>query len=523
MFSVVKKSCVVVLGGLLGVQCFFLPVVSAKQKEDQYFGISGKVKELISAEHPGGTIQNVQVHNIQTKKDLDLKNYHWTVWHKEEKSKRIDTKEDTGNYHGFSKEKVDAWSEYKKDIETINDNTFPKSQEYHYPTTSATQELDFWADKPGYYTLHGDPLFQQVTCSAYAIVSWEEHWEEVVYLNTTDGKNNTDSGKQGFLYAEALSAINAITCNDAQTIAVARSLVSSYSGNKKSKNYLTSLLESTISSAQKTSCSSPAKTAKPKKDSSADDAKKELIETNNRIMKWHDRYRATEADQYQPHSNMDYMALAEMTSNSSARTGKKRKTEEVVLEHTRKEYSAQLKPFRLSRKERHSNQKVLIAKASIQNIYGGQLERFGILTVGNSDSSIILEKDTFWKEEPSYFIQKGESLSLQHDKKLPFRFRQKASGEYIGGSLSFTKLSLLKKDLVHGYHEIPPEYATNGKPPHIPAGLDLNNQGSQYAGYVPLVNFKIKGMDEAQQKKAGMRQFHHLTKEKNEHTLLEEE
>lgn len=105
--------------------------------------------------------------------DSAIQDTHWTVWFKNSKDDEIDKTQDTGNYHGFPSNKVNAWLPYSDTLKTINDGNVPESRHYEYPTdTEGTDPLEFWTDIPGYYDVLGDPRYSGIQIDSYQHFSW---------------------------------------------------------------------------------------------------------------------------------------------------------------------------------------------------------------------------------------------------------------------------------------------------------------------------------------------------------------
>ena len=102
--------------------------------------------------------------------------YHWVAWYKDKLKNDVDTTNSEGNYTGFSDSKVTAWIPYADEIKDLNDGDFPEIKSYTYPTDTETSSLDFWTDLAGYYTVIGDPKYDEIEISAY---------EQIVYAKQT--------------------------------------------------------------------------------------------------------------------------------------------------------------------------------------------------------------------------------------------------------------------------------------------------------------------------------------------------
>lgn len=111
-----------------------------------------------------------------------IEHYVWNVWYRQTKEEMIDTTidEGRGNYTGFSKEKAAAWNEHQTEIKSINAGAYPEVKDYTYsPGYTLNNKLDFWADKPGYYDVYGDPIYTQIDITAKVKIDYQEKWEDV--------------------------------------------------------------------------------------------------------------------------------------------------------------------------------------------------------------------------------------------------------------------------------------------------------------------------------------------------------
>ena len=117
--------------------------------------------------------------------------YHWVAWYKNKSDDEPDVAESDGNYKGFAQSKVDAWSQYSDEIKELNGDSFPESRDYTYPTDTEKGQIDFWADTSGYYTVLGDPKYDNLEVTAYENVSYAK--EEVTVNDTILSKAGSDS------------------------------------------------------------------------------------------------------------------------------------------------------------------------------------------------------------------------------------------------------------------------------------------------------------------------------------------
>ena len=113
-----------------------------------------------------------------------VNNYHWVAWYKNTLEEDVDRIADTGNYHGFTKDKVIDWERYEDNIRKLNGGRFPERRDYLYPTDTKDGVLSFWGDIAGYYGILGDPQYDKIHLEAYQQFSYRV---EKVYENVTLG------------------------------------------------------------------------------------------------------------------------------------------------------------------------------------------------------------------------------------------------------------------------------------------------------------------------------------------------
>ena len=528
------------------------------------FGIEGVVKNALDQELMGqynsgdgqmtynGAIIK-EIGEIRVDKDMNASSYRWAVWHKENKKDTIDTSDSDGNYKGFSKEKVKAWSEYESAIKKINNKQFPKLQDYKYPTTTPTQKFTFWADKPGYYDLYGDPLFDTVSLKAEVDVSYTAKVTEIITETVDDGTDD-DVSAQGPEEAEVSVGPNSANGGPDSNCQLAQNVLDAEiaSGTKTEKQ-----IKAKAKDLEKTAKKQGSKCSL---DTSAAKGAKGRVPTKATCNNWHSWKLAKVYDQdgkkmsgywcggykgeidpatglpsrinntyvySKDQTNIDFYTVNGVVQfnppeNMSAKTG-------VWLE----------KPVTISRPQENSidgNSTVTLAQAEIHNVYGSQLERVGIIAVGMANNSWKMEEDEFWEEEPEYYEIEGSVLKVENDISKSYGFCPKTDGDIIGGTTSFKNLVVHKKDLVHGYNEIREEDLTfkdkddkdsdkalkdntkNGRfvTPKIDEKLDVNNKDSKYVGRVPFISFEIKDSqdtDDTQKKKKTIKKYTSLTKQ----------
>ena len=115
--------------------------------------------------------------------------YHWVAWYKDKLKNDVDIKDENGNYKGFSQSKVSAWEPFAGEIKELNEGAYPEAKDYVYPQDTTSGDLDFWTDIAGYYTVMGDPKYENIELTAYEQVVYakETTEEETINLTTNAG------------------------------------------------------------------------------------------------------------------------------------------------------------------------------------------------------------------------------------------------------------------------------------------------------------------------------------------------
>ena len=117
--------------------------------------------------------------------------YHWVAWYKDKLKNDVDIKDENGNYKGFSQSKVSAWEPFVGEIKELNDGAYPEAKDYVYPQDTTSGDLDFWTDIAGYYTVMGDPKYENIELTAYEQVVYAKETTEEETINLT---TNADGG-----------------------------------------------------------------------------------------------------------------------------------------------------------------------------------------------------------------------------------------------------------------------------------------------------------------------------------------
>lgn len=124
--------------------------------------------------------------------------YHWVAWYKDKLKNDVDIKDENGNYKGFSQSKVSAWEPFAGEIKELNDGAYPESKDYVYPQDTTSGNLDFWTDIAGYYTVMGDPKYENIELTAYEQVVYAKETTEEETINlTTDASGGITMGPDG--------------------------------------------------------------------------------------------------------------------------------------------------------------------------------------------------------------------------------------------------------------------------------------------------------------------------------------
>ena len=111
--------------------------------------------------------------------------YHWVAWYKDKLKNDVDIKDENGNYKGFSQSKVSAWEPFAGEIKELNDGAYPEAKDYVYPQDTTSGDLDFWTDIAGYYTVMGDPKYENIELTAYEQVVYAKETTEEETINLT--------------------------------------------------------------------------------------------------------------------------------------------------------------------------------------------------------------------------------------------------------------------------------------------------------------------------------------------------
>ena len=517
-----------------------------------------------------GTVSIDSIGEISIKKELFPDSYRWTAWYRETKKEPLDTTQSNGTYHGFSEAKTAAWKQYESDIKDLNDGSFPDIKEYAYPATSISKEFDFWTDMPGYYDLYGDPLFGTAVLSAEADVSYTISTKKIKMVMSNDretmrnlaysgsgmpalpggggggggygpgGDNKKNNkGRKPVMpdnYIEDVNKnIDRLKKADPNFDKVAKKLgLYADSKTKKKKNKVTgktekvhtyactSTTKSTMGSWSSFLCTPPKSSTKKKTQKQTyKDLMQQLDDAANGDSK---EARKLKKDMQKAYNNGDYDRLKQLAQQANLiqyyEDGDIIDLDDVGSIDEEFTANDDLVPTVITEKE-HKKKKMTLAKVSLYDVYGSQLERVGSVGVSiERFESWSLAEDGFWQEDPNYYNVFGTELEIENETKengsdYPLYFAQTDAADIIGGKVSFKNLTVHQKDLVHGYTNIP-----DNPNAQIDASLDTNNAGSKFAGRIPLINFHVDGLTDAQEEKIGIKKFVNLTEEDKE-TLKE--
>ena len=123
--------------------------------------------------------------------------YHWVAWYKDKLKNDVDIKDENGNYKGFSQSKVSAWEPFAGEIKELNDGAYPEAKDYVYPQDTTSGDLDFWTDIAGYYTVMGDPKYENIELTAYEQVVFAKETTEEETINLTTDADGITMGPDG--------------------------------------------------------------------------------------------------------------------------------------------------------------------------------------------------------------------------------------------------------------------------------------------------------------------------------------
>lgn len=123
--------------------------------------------------------------------------YHWVAWYKDKLKNDVDIKDENGNYKGFSQSKVSAWEPFAGEIKELNDGAYPEAKDYVYPQDTTSGDLDFWTDIAGYYTVMGDPKYENIELTAYEQVVYAKETTEEETINLTTDADGVTMGPDG--------------------------------------------------------------------------------------------------------------------------------------------------------------------------------------------------------------------------------------------------------------------------------------------------------------------------------------
>lgn len=123
--------------------------------------------------------------------------YHWVAWYKDKLKNDVDIKDENGNYKGFSQSKVSAWEPFAGEIKELNDGAYPEAKDYVYPQDTTSGDLDFWTDIAGYYTVMGDPKYENIELTAYEQIVYAKETTEEETINLTTAADGIVMGPDG--------------------------------------------------------------------------------------------------------------------------------------------------------------------------------------------------------------------------------------------------------------------------------------------------------------------------------------
>lgn len=139
--------------------------------------------------------------------------YHWVAWYKDKLKNDVDIKDENGNYKGFSQSKVSAWEPFAGEIKELNDGAYPEAKDYVYPQDTTSGDLDFWTDIAGYYTVMGDPKYENIELTAYEQVVYAKETTEEETINLTTDADGATMGPDGSIISPDGSYLPSVGAN----------------------------------------------------------------------------------------------------------------------------------------------------------------------------------------------------------------------------------------------------------------------------------------------------------------------
>lgn len=561
------------------------PSYSTQSSSGSGFGLSNVVTGLVSQEamekfsnQEGVLFEGIEIDSIgdvRVDKELNISSYRWIVWHREYKTDEIDTSESDGNYHGFSKEKVIAWKAFESAIKKINNDSFPNEKEYAYPMNTPTQKFTFWADKPGYYDVYGDPLIDTVSLKAQVDVNYTAMLKEEHLIPADSISGAQGGGAPGAIAGGFVGGSGDVCDQITQLIADAENLTPEQKAElERAEKDCRNLQEKGNSGEEEDKKKSP-----PTGDKCTDGyvyRKGKKTETRCdafSMVPTAARYSQEEGATTFRYTSGEYAGTYNIqtegikshnlepryptNTNVWEAMGKGYTTEDLITDTYERAKQVKSEEYDKKQDDHESDEgrvsvwddapqsvstNITLAEAEIHNVYGSQLTRVGAVAVGMANDSWRMNEDEFWEEDPEYYEMEGDAVTVENKTDHPFGFCPKSDGDIIGGTTNFKNLVVHKKNLAHGYNEIKEEdlmfndsdnknsrkaledNSASGKfvTPKIDPALDINNADSKYVGRVPLISFDVKELDETQEKKLGIKKYISLS-QKDETELAADE
>lgn len=399
--------------------------------------------------------------------------YRWTAWYRKNAEDELDTSSSSGNYFGFSLDKVKAWSEYSEEIKNLNDGKFPELQDYTYPTTTADGNLSFWADKPGVYDVYGDPHYSQVVLTAKVDVTYTTETQTAKLVDsTTSGAGYPDSSVSD----NTLETLGGLPSNDGVDYS---NVFDEFCGsvktgktknNKKAYNSLVKTLKSMGKSVKDfsgytskkkaiNSCLGSSDSSSKNKGTSNDTAKINKIKTpdNTSYYASHDLVSEQKDNINAVKNNAKYWKAAEEIgtlgitdksdsdtkqscyneqkknwsskiakqlcgikkskyqpqSNNSLASHIQNKDSSTDLETSSEQVDMNGKQYKIETTTTQHTKTITIAQTVLEDVYGSQLERVGTVAVGEKVGSWNMGDDSFWQTTPDYYSQDTDYLTVE--------------------------------------------------------------------------------------------------------------
>ena len=449
-------------------------------------GLDAQIFSKIKPDHQG-TIVCAKSDGFETKATGTNKvnSYHWTAWYKNSLEDDVDRTQGTGNYHGFSKDKVNEWKQYEENIRKLNGGRFPESKDYIYPTDTKDGKLSFWGDIAGYYSVLGDPQYANIHLEAYQQFSYRvektsqsvSYWTDPYYVPSyTPDSGNPPSDDKG--------------------------------GNKPNKK-----------PSKPTGKPDNNKIPKPDGDPKPNKPWEQCFQFLCSNLGQSPNYGIPGQKPRAVQSNQAAKSVGEWNGGPNYDTKSSSRTEYLG--------NGQYKTVKTTVTSWNETKKVKVADANVAaNAYATEIaayDRIALQPGSRGTLSYNVDHDKFWKVTPSYWVDGGKEV-IKNDSSYPYHFGSEGSeGKGKTNVNLYAMISNRDKlySLIHGYPDITeikdiPD--KNGYPDESGKGNETcataNGKETCSKDETPLIEVEIDmGKDEAQTQ-VEVDRFVHLTKDK---------